>query len=143
MVRLLKNARVTLYRCAVFTIIVGLAACSTQPRHTLIAKSAQATPAPKSDRYQTRKAAVPPVVNQLLAQARSALRDRNPSLARTKLERAQRIASTHSTTYLLLGHVYWMEENDQKARQMYRRAESLAVDNAERTAARNALAKRR
>lgn len=120
-------------------LLILLAACASKPSHVLVAKSEQGYTPSKTERYQTRAQDVPEVVTQQIRLAQQAINEGDIDLALRTLERAQRIAPTYSTTYLYLGDAYMAKQQRAMAEQMYRRAESLATNSQQRTAAQEAL----
>lgn len=136
MVSILVRVAHVVCSCVLLTLLV---ACASKPSHVLVAKSEQGYTPSKTERYQTRAQEVPDVVKQQIQLARQAIDDGDIDLALRTLERAQRIAPKHSTTYLYLGDAYLAKEQRALAEQMYRRAASLATNSQQRNAAQEAL----
>lgn len=120
-------------------ICLALVACSTQPKHTLIERSAQNDQAPVKNRYATKQQHVPPVVSALLRQAIEMIAQSKYDQAISVAERAQRLAPKVSEVYLVLGHAYRGLSKSEKANNMYQRANALATNAYERRRAQRAL----
>jgi len=120
-------------------IFVTLVACSTQPTHTLIEKSAQNHTVEGQERYATKQQRVPPAVRSLIKQARVNLEQARYEQALSAAERAQRIAPKVSEIYLVLGKAYQGLSKPRQANNMFHRAKALATNNNDRRRAERAL----
>ena len=132
-----------LSRTVVLVAVCFLVACSAAPKQELVAKRSDARAPEKNERYETKEPSVPSVVMSLIEQAKTLTSEQRFDKAIQLLEQAQRIAPNYSRIYLNLGRIYSEQGEPEAARQMFHRAESLAVNEQERREARRALSNER
>ena len=136
MVSILRRLECILRLGLLFMLIT---ACASKPDHILVATNESDYTPSKAERYQTRAQEVPDAVKKQIEIGLGAYEKGDYDQAIRVLERAQRMAPKYSDTYLYLGDVYIAKQQRELAEQMYRRAESLATDRNQRSAAQQAL----